>query len=237
MCCAPSMHRSMAWERRPREGPFRGSGTRRRASPLRGHCAAQSLLRASPGWPSMATRATHASHPFGRSSRPDGRLSTRRCAPRPCGAAPSGVQVGRTADLVSRLYRHHGEGSRTERGIARIGAVDDHIKTLRVAARRTQNRDEQTDAVSAIRDVVDTGYHGFKVSARFCRAGLCPPSETGAAVHVAPASDRDTSLPVAGFDVDGVRRHFYANRPRIAGANGRLTRGGSSNCSGTRPRR
>ena len=28
-----------------------------------GHCAAQSLLRASPGRPSMATRATHASHP------------------------------------------------------------------------------------------------------------------------------------------------------------------------------
>src|SRR5258706_10518837 len=27
------------------------------------HCAAQSLLRASPGWPSMATRATRASHP------------------------------------------------------------------------------------------------------------------------------------------------------------------------------
>src|SRR5258708_36879442 len=27
-------------------------------------------------------------------------LSTRRYAPRPCGAAPSGVQVGRTADLV-----------------------------------------------------------------------------------------------------------------------------------------
>ena len=27
------------------------------------HCTAQSLLRASPGWPSMATRATHASHP------------------------------------------------------------------------------------------------------------------------------------------------------------------------------
>jgi len=27
------------------------------------HCAAHSLLRASPGWPSMATHATHASHP------------------------------------------------------------------------------------------------------------------------------------------------------------------------------
>ena len=29
------------------------------------HCAAQSVLRASPVWPSMATRATHASRPFG----------------------------------------------------------------------------------------------------------------------------------------------------------------------------
>jgi hypothetical protein len=28
------------------------------------HCAAQSLLRASPGWPSMATRETHASRPW-----------------------------------------------------------------------------------------------------------------------------------------------------------------------------
>ncbi len=34
-----------------------------------GHCAAQSLRRASPGCPSMATRATHASHPARPSSR------------------------------------------------------------------------------------------------------------------------------------------------------------------------
>ena len=34
------------------------------AQALGGHCAALSLLRASPGWPSMATRRTHASYPW-----------------------------------------------------------------------------------------------------------------------------------------------------------------------------
>ena len=29
-----------------------------------GHCAAQSMLRASPGWPSMATRSPHAASPW-----------------------------------------------------------------------------------------------------------------------------------------------------------------------------
>jgi len=34
------------------------------AQALGDHCAAQSLLRASPGWPSMVTRGTRASRPW-----------------------------------------------------------------------------------------------------------------------------------------------------------------------------
>src|SRR5271170_5173771 len=44
-----------------------------------GHCAAQSLLRASPGWPSMATRTTHASCPCGRSTWAAPKLSSPAC--------------------------------------------------------------------------------------------------------------------------------------------------------------
>src|ERR1700676_4749881 len=42
--------------------------------------------------------------------------------------APAGPP--RTADLVSRLYRHHREISRAERGTARVSPVDHHIKAF-----------------------------------------------------------------------------------------------------------
>ena len=138
-------------------------------------------------------------------------------------------------DLVGRLYRHHGEGSPTERGTARLGPVDHHIKALGLVVRRTQDRNNQTDAVSAVRDLFETRDLGRKVPAWPCRARLRPPSEACIAMHVAPASNGNASLPVGGFDIGGVRSHFYANRPRICGASGCLARGGpGGSCGGAR---
>src|SRR6202040_4447774 len=69
------------------------ASTRRSCASPSGHCATQSLLRASPGWPSMPTRATHASHPRSRrSSRPPAGLvfadQDLRNAREPRGAPP-----------------------------------------------------------------------------------------------------------------------------------------------------
>jgi hypothetical protein len=44
-------------------------------------------------------------------------------------------------------------------------------------------------------------------------------------MQVASASDCDASRWVGGFDVDGIRSHFYANRPRAFGASGSRTGG------------
>jgi hypothetical protein len=147
----------------------------------------------------------------------------RRCmAPR--GERQPEASYGR-APLLGRLQCHHSEGPRAERGAPRLGPIDHHIKALGLAAWRTWNGDNQTNAAAAIRDVFDPRNHGFKVPARFCRAGFRPPSKACIAMDVASASDYDASRWVGCIDVDGIRSHFYANRPRTFGASQSLAGG------------